>query len=387
MNNNSRAHYFFDGLYYCFFNSNLNVNKVIAIYLTFIFFLLTGCRDEASYREMDGDVWTTSFHIKYQCSKSLDDSISNILAQVDRSLSMFNDSSLVSRVNRNDTSVIADRMLREVFEASKILNSESLGAFDPTVGPLTDLWGFGRSKAKDYIPTESEIKKALESVGINDCSILPDGRITKKSPDTLFDFSAIAKGYACDQIADMFHRNGVCNYLIEIGGEITAGGTNLNGKPWQILIDNPFDEAGIAGNSGVKIIELSDRAIATSGDYRRAREQNGRKFSHILDPVTGYPRQSEVVSATVIAPDCMTADGLATACMALPADSAVSMLRRHPDIEGFLILQKSPADSIQLIHVPVNTLRPRPTKNVKSRVADVPRIWPCSVKEFSGLND
>ncbi|MDE6009958.1 MAG: FAD:protein FMN transferase [Muribaculaceae bacterium] len=316
--------------------------KIGFLVTVMLLWLFSGCSGRESFSELSGDVWTTSYHISYGSAQPIQDSIDRIFREIDRSLSMFNDSSLICRVNRNDTSVRVDRMLREIFGKSVAIYKASGGAFDPTVGPLVDLWGFGRSSGtSSAMPSDEGIAEALGKVGLGRCHIDSEGRLIKKSPETRFDFSAIAKGYACDRIAALFRRNNIRDFLIEIGGEIYAGGRNPEGEPWRIMIENPLDSSGITGNSSLKIVELSDRSIATSGNYRRFRYNTGRKISHIIDPKTGYPRSGDVISATVTAPDCMTADALATACMAMTADSALRMLKRFPDVEGLIVTEKS----------------------------------------------
>ncbi|MDE6403474.1 MAG: FAD:protein FMN transferase, partial [Muribaculaceae bacterium] len=196
-------------------------------------------------------------------------------------------------------------------------------------------WGFGFGDQKSTSPDDAVIDSVLATVGIADCHIVGDS-IVKKHPDTTFNFSAVTKGYGCDMIAAMFRRNGVGNYLIEIGGEIALNGHNRRGKPWRVMIDAPVDS--VAGHRGLLTIEPEQGGVATSGNYRNYRDMpDGRRIGHTISAVTGRPVVTNTLSATVIAPDCATADALATACMAMHPDSAVSMIRALPATELILV--------------------------------------------------
>jgi thiamine biosynthesis lipoprotein len=231
--------------------------------------------------------------------------------------------------------------MRRVFLESLKINALSRGAFDPTVGPLVDLWGFGPSNKTHgdlaAAPSQESIDSMRALVGIADCRLLPGGKIVKKHPATRFDFSAIAKGYACDLVAELLERNGVTNYLIEIGGEIKVGGVNPQGSSWRVMIDAPIFNNDSIIHDGMAVIAISDEAVATSGNYRNYHKAGDSQVSHTINPVTGRPISSEVLSATVIAPDCITADALATACMVMPIDSARAMLNAIPDVAGLFV--------------------------------------------------
>lgn len=320
------------------------------------------CSGRKEYREASGDVWTTAYHITYESSVNLEDSIHRIFAEVDGSLSVFNPNSLVSRINRNESGVRADWMLREVMEESLRVNRLTSGAFDPTVGPLVDLWGFGRKEPVGERVDSAAVDSVMRSVGIAECRVDERGVVIKKSPATEFDFSAIAKGYACDLIGRMFLRNGVENFLIEIGGELVGHGVNARGVPWRVLIedpavagDEPYGPAAAGGESGggqtTAVVELRDEAIATSGSYRRVRMAEGKRISHIINPATGRPAETEVVGATVIAPSCMTADAIATACMAMPVADAMQMARNFPDVQIRLVITGDQDRAFQVLNL------------------------------------
>lgn len=297
--------------------------------------MTTACDSQKPFRTVQGMVWNTMYHITYASNVSLDDSIQAVMKQVDNSLSVFNDSSLVSLINRTD-SIPVDSLFKRVFLESQAINRISSGAFDPTVGPLIELWGFGKNKKVDHTPSQQEIDSVMESVGIDRCAI-EEGRIIKKSPSTKFNFSAIAKGYGCDLIGDMMRRNGVKNYMIEIGGEIALSGKSPHGGSWRIMVDAPIQNNDSVVHEQMAIIEVDSCGIATSGNYRNYHVIDGTAMGHSIDPFNGRPAITTILSATVIAPQCLTADALATACMIMPLDSAMAMIEKTPGAAALFV--------------------------------------------------
>lgn len=298
--------------------------------------LLVGCsRGRNNYRRAAGSVWTTTYNIIYNSPADLTDSILACMRAVEKSLSPFDSSSLISRVNRSSEPVALDTMVARIFLASQKINRLSAGRFDPTVAPLVNLWGFGyRSGAEGDAPSDYAIDSALQLVGIDRCRI-ENNVIVKPHPATEFNFSAITKGFACDAIGEMFRANGVDDYMIEIGGEIALGGKNPDGQPWNIQIDAPKEAPG---HDAMTVVPLTGCGIATSGNYRNFRETSAGRSWHTIDPATGRPAITETLSATVVAPTCMEADALATACMAMSPDSAIAMIRAYPSARALLIL-------------------------------------------------
>lgn len=289
------------------------------------------CSKNEAFVKAEGMIWNTVYHVTFQGPKELQDSILPVLNNVSKSLSVFDKNSLVSELNTKDH-VKADPHLIKVYNASIKINELSSGRFDPTVSPLVDAWGFGigHTASRDTLAIDS----ILDFVGILK-TYIQDGTIIKEDPRVHFNFSAIAKGYGCDAVGDMFKRNGVSNYMVEIGGEISLSGHSPSGGKWRIAIDVP--QEGIEpGKEAAEILELTDAGIATSGNYRNFREENGRKVGHTISPSTGRPVESEILSATVIAPTCMEADGLATACMAGTVEEAQELLKMAR-VEGVLI--------------------------------------------------
>ncbi len=303
---------------------------------------LCSCMTDGIYRTDEGAIWATQYHIKYKAPRQMTDSILATLRHVEMSVSVFNDSSLVSRLNHCG-SLTADSILAKVFNGSKEVNSLSNGAFDPTLGPLIELWGFGRNRSITQTPPDSLITKTLQYVGIAQCSIDSCGIIRKKHPLTQFNFSAIAKGLACDEVGLMMQRNGITDYMIEIGGEVALSGNNERGEKWRLSVDAPLtDENNPAAHHRLTMIDVTDCGVATSGNYRNYHEVSGHTIGHTISPATGRPVDKGCLSATVIAPDCMMADALATACMAMQPDSAMVMIEGLPHTEVMMVLPGNP---------------------------------------------
>lgn len=307
--------------------------------------VLSACSHKADWREAQGVVWSTTYHITYYADHDLSDSITATMRRVELSLSPFDASSLISGINRGDTGH-TDSLIRKVFYRSQEVNAASGGSFDPTVGPLVELWGFGTKRDSMAYPSDSVIQDALELVGIAECSITDGGIIAKKHPDTMFNFSAITKGLGCDEVGAMLSRNSVENYLVEIGGEIALKGTNRRGEKWHIAIDMPDRESGKPNHEGLATVSLTDCGVATSGNYRNWHDSSNGPVGHTISPLTGYPVEKGILSATVIAPDCMTADALATACMTLTPKDAIAMIEAWPEAEALLVLPGTPLRTV-----------------------------------------
>ena len=313
--------------------------------------LMSACggsgRDTTRY--VEGGVWNTTYHITYTgAPTSLEDSVIAVMAQVEASLSAFLDSSTVSRVNAAPSAtVMADPLLRRCLEASRRVSELSGGAFDPTVGPLVSLWGFGPAKTGGAVPSDVAIDSALTTVGIASCYVDSIGRVIKKADATAFNFSAIAKGMGCDAIGDMLRRNGVTDYMVEIGGEIALNGVSPRGCPWRVQVDAPLASDTSVIHERLAVIELTSGGVATSGNYRNYRETDGQRAVHTISPATGRPIETATLSATVTAPDCMTADALATACMAMQPDQALAMIGRISGAEAMLV-SRDPSGAFRL---------------------------------------
>lgn len=315
------------------------MNKQKIISLIFLYIAISGfntsCRKNESYVKAEGMIWNTVYHITYKGKPELKDSILPVLNEVGKSLSVFDKSSLVSELNRSE-SMEGDRHMLKVYDASVSINKLSKGKFDPTVSPLVDAWGFGRGHevTRDTLAIDS----ILTFIGIQKTH--RDGDvIIKDDIRTQFNFSAIAKGYGCDALGEMFKRNSVADYMVEIGGEICLNGKSPSGKDWKIAVDAPV-EGKNPGEETAMILSLTDVGIATSGNYRNYRIEGNQKVAHTISPLTGRPFIGEILSATVVASDCMQADGIATACMASTLQEAQDLLG-IAGVEGMLITQDS----------------------------------------------
>ncbi len=298
----------------------MNIKKTYSFLLVSLLVLLSsgGCKekrqDSSSWQKKEGMVWNTSFHITYEGSETLGDSAVAVLDRVGKSLSVFDTASLVSRVNRFDSTRVDTDFIR-VYVMSKKINRISRGAFDPTLSPLITAWGFGKghSSTADTLRIDS----ILKYVGIGKTRLSHDA-LVKEDPRIEFNFSAIAKGYGCDAVAEMLEHNGVKNFLVEIGGEIMTRGRNPEGSKWRISIDKPVLSADREIHDSQEIISVSDMGIATSGNYRNFHKTSGgATYGHTISATTGRPVATDVISATVLAPTAMQADGLATAFMAM----------------------------------------------------------------------
>lgn len=304
---------------------NMKRNKFHYLVLTAVLSaILLSCNGGDRYVTESGMIWNTSFHITFRGPVALRDSVLRVLDEVGRSLSVFDPKSLVSIVNASD-SVAVDDHFQRVWHTSVKVNKESSGYFDPTLSPLITAWGFGpgHKATADTLRIDS-IRKF---VGITRSEI-SSGVIFKSDPRMQFNFSAVAKGYGCDVVGEMFRRNGVEDYLVEIGGEICAHGNSPRGDNWNISIDRPVLSADSAIHDSQGVISLTDRGVATSGNYRNFHAEGGKRYGHTISPQTGRPVQTDVISATVVAPTCMEADAYATACMAMGSAQARQMTER-----------------------------------------------------------
>lgn len=314
--------------------------------ISVLFLTFASCSQE--YFRTSGETWGTVYHIVYSSDENLDDSISCELERIDSIFSIFNPASEVCAVNENRRFRVSSDF-EQLFNHAKHVWRISDGAFDPTVAPVAELWGFG-AWGTGEVPDSLTIAAAMSKVGMGDCTIDAEGTVHKKNPGTHFDFSALAKGYGVDCVAAMLERNGCRNYMVEIGGEVVVAGHNPQGKPWRIQIDSP--DSGIAGHLSLMVVELGPEreAIASSGNYRNYRiDSIGNIYGHTINPHTGYPVQTATLAASILAGNCADADALATACMVMEPDDAVAMLEAE-DVEGLLVIAEG--DSMRVVFTP-----------------------------------
>ena len=295
--------------------------------------MLVSCATE-SYIKDSGMVFGTTYSITYQYHENLKSDIEDVMQQVDNSLSPFNKSSVITAIN-NNTSTKADKYLTEVFTLAQTVNKETDGAFDITVAPLVNAWGFGfRSGTR---PTDAQTDSLLAIVGQEKVT-LKDGEIIKSDPRIMLDCSAIAKGFGVDKVAEFLAGKGIENFLVEIGGEISARGKNSRGTEWNIGVTKPVDDSLSINQENQAVLQITDKAMATSGNYRNFYYEGGKKYAHTINPHTGKPAQSDILSATVIAQTCAVADAYATAFMVLGSEKAKEILKKHPELQAYLIL-------------------------------------------------
>lgn len=279
-------------------------------------YALGGCKGNR-FRHDEGMVWHTTYHITYEAEKDMRDSIIAVFNVVNGSLNVFDDNSLVAQVNAHD-SVIIDDHFRKVFEMSTHVNQISGGSFDPTLGPLIDAWGFGHghTASADTLRLDSLMK----FVGISKTKI-ENNKLIKSDPRISFNFSAIAKGYGCDLVAEMLERNGISNYLVEIGGEIRCAGRSPKGVDWLVSIDRPIRSQEIVHDSQC-VLKMRNGGLATSGNYRNFNSTGGKNAGHTISAISGRPVETDILSASVMAPTTMEADALATTMMAMGSKEA-----------------------------------------------------------------
>lgn len=282
--------------------------------------------------ENEGTIFGTFYHIKYVYSEDLQAAILKRLNEVDASLSAFNKNSVLSRINRNED-VTVDSLFADVFNLSMQVSRETDGAFDITIAPLVNAWGFGPQGKKEL--TGKEVDSLLQIVGYEKVK-LTDGKVVKADSRMQLDCNAVAKGYGVDRVADLLNSLGIKDYMVEIGGEIVARGQNPDGRPWRIGISKP-EESPDAPNSNQIILRVNNTALATSGNYRNYYYKNGRKYTHTVNPRTGLPFQHTLLSASVMAPDCATADAYATAFMVMGMEQAKAVLKKHPELQAYFI--------------------------------------------------
>jgi thiamine biosynthesis lipoprotein len=306
------------------------------IYLALIVYLCEACSNHASYIFNEGAAQGTSYHITYESPDSIDyhDSITRILKEFDMSLSVYEPNSLISRINKNDTNVLANEYFTTIFDKAEEAFKLSNGLFDITIAPLVNAWGFGPNKK--LLMNQMVIDSLLQFVGMEKVK-LQNGKIIKSNPGVKLDVNAIAQGYSCDIIASFLKKMGCRNYLVEIGGEVHAHGKNPDGKSWRVGIDTPSEGNLTPGQYLQTVVNLKNRSMATSGNYRKFFEENGVKYAHTINPKTGYPVKSNLLSATIVADDCITADAYATICMVSGLNKSIEIIEKSKSIDAYLI--------------------------------------------------
>jgi thiamine biosynthesis lipoprotein len=289
-----------------------------------------------------GEALGTTYQIIYFSEEEIpvDMALDSIFERVNQSMSTYRETSDISRLNRGDTAVVVDSLFQDVFQLSEQVNRESGGYFDPTVGDLVNLYGFGPEKAPKELDSAT-VDSLMQFVGFDKIQISEEGKVTKTAPEVYLDFNAIAKGYAIDLIGHFLDSKEVDNYLIELGGELLAEGSNLKkNSPWMVGIDDPNQAQG--KRTYTAAIMLMDRAMATSGNYRKNRTdpETGKMFVHTINPLTGHAEKSDLLSASVLAENCALADAYATAFMAMGYEASKELISSLEKVDALLIYAK-----------------------------------------------
>lgn len=322
-------------------NNRTVLLKFLSINAIILSVVFSGCIDNKTWQKKQGMIWNTVWHATYHGNSADISAAIDSLKDAEKSLSVFDDHSLISYINKNESGPI-DHHLLSVYNMSLKVNKMSNGLFDPTLSPLIEAWGFG----ENHTPTADTalVAKLLPSVGIDKTKI-ENGMLIKSTPEMAFNFSAIAKGYGVDLAAKALEDKGCHDLMFEIGGEVVCRGHNPEGKKWRILIELPDEEylKEVFKNEQKPIfkdrlvVELNDEALATSGNYRNYHSESGQTFGHTISAKTGRPVKTDILSASVIAPTCMQADALATACMVMGSSDAMVMLLEEGLAGAFIL--------------------------------------------------
>ena len=320
-----------------------NPKKRLVWQLPFLVLLIVGTvliirqQQSTPYQKNAGLIFGTTYSVTYQCGEDLQEEIEAELKKVDDEFSMFNSQSIVARLNNGEQPELSNDFI-DVFKLARQVSEDTNGAFDITVAPLVNAWGFGFKH--EQMPSKEQVDSLRELIGYRYVT-LKDKTITMQKPGMMLDFSAIAKGYGVDVVARLLERHDIKNYMVEIGGEITTRGINPERVPWRIGVNKPSEDALNENHELQTILNVTDKSMATSGNYRNFYVKGGKKYAHTIDPKTGYPVQHSLLSATVLTDRCAKADAYATSFMVLGMDGAKQILERHKELMAYLIYTDS----------------------------------------------
>jgi FAD:protein FMN transferase len=312
------------------------IKGLILIVVIGAILMISHLNGRGQYIKIAGFIQGTTYHITYEskAGRNLQREIDSLLAVFDQSMSTYLPTSIISRINQNDPAVEADEMFIAVFNKSAEVWKETGGAFDITVAPLVNAWGFG------FTPSSANDSAAIDSlrqyVGMNKVT-LSGKKVMKACPNIMLDVSAIAQGYSVDIVSEYLEKLGIRNYMVEIGGEVRVRGRNDKGNLWRIGIDKPVEGNMIPGSDLQVILQLDRKSLSTSGNYRKFYIKDGVKYAHTINPSTGFPALSNLLSVTIIADDCITADAYATACMVFGLEKSIDFLDKHKFLNAYLI--------------------------------------------------
>ena len=306
-------------------------------FLLLLTLLSVSCKQELTNTKLNGPIFGTFYDVTYASdgNENHQESIDSIFAEINQSMSNYQDDSDISKVNKHELEVV-DAYFVEVFKASKKIYNQTNGVFDPTIGTLVNAWNFGSEQNKTKLDS-LKIDSLMQFVGFEKI-VLKNNTLIKTDPKPYIDFNAIAKGYAVDLVAAFLESKNTTDYLVNIGGELRAKGINIEKQSgWTVGIENPnFD----GSQSYDKVFVLKDKAMATTGTYRKFKiDANGKRYAHIIDTKTGYPTKTNILSVSVIAEDCMMADGYATAFQAMGVENVKQFLSEHPELQAYIIFE------------------------------------------------
>ena len=305
--------------------------------LPFLLVLIVGTviilQKQPPFRTNEGLVFGTVYKITYQHNDDLHKEIKEVLMDVDNALSPYNQNSIISKINHNQDTTLNEHFTH-VFNLAQKISAETDGAFDISVAPLVNAWGFGFKHSIEIKP--ETIDSIRQFVGYQKIQI-NNGKIVKEDDRLMLDCSSIAKGYGVDRVANFLKSKGVKHYMVDIGGEVALKGKNSRMKTWRIGINKPIEDSLSINQELQTILEISDIGMATSGNYRKFYYKDGKKYAHTIDPRLGCPIQHNILSATVIASDCTTADAYATAFMVMGLEKSKAFCEEHPELNAYFI--------------------------------------------------
>ncbi|MEM9000743.1 MAG: FAD:protein FMN transferase [Bacteroidota bacterium] len=327
------------------------------VLIFFLWSIVVGCAFNPWVKNLNsGNALGTTYSITYISDQTLDfqTEIDSVFQAVNQSMSTYIPNSDISKINQGDSTMVIDHMFEDVFKLSKEVFEKTEGYFDPTVGVLVNAWGFGPGKQMDLDSTK--IDSLLRYVGFEKVGLNHDGTISKTEKRIYFDFNAIAKGYAIDCVGELLNSKGITNYLVEVGGEVLAKGSNvISEKKWTVGIDDPQVEVG---RQLKLIVTMKDKALASSGNYRKFRidSVSGQRYVHTIDPKTGFTKNGNVLATSVVADNCATADAYATAFMAMDLKDSIKLLVTQKQLEAYIIYLDKNGDTKEFMTSGFKTL-------------------------------
>ena len=305
--------------------------------LLLIIFISISCKQELTNTKLNGPIFGTFYEVTYASDndKNYQNSVDSIFAVINQSMSNYQEDSDISKVNRHELELV-DAHFVEVFKASKKIYNETNEVFDPTIGKLVNAWNFGSEQNKTKLDS-LKIDSLMQYVGFEKI-VLKNNSLIKTTPKPYIDFNAIAKGYTVDIVGEFLESKNVTNYLVNIGGELRTKGVNIDKQSgWTVGVENPNFDGSQSYN---KKFVLKNKAMATTGTYRKYKlDANGNRYAHIINTQTGYPTKTNILSVSVIAENCMMADGYATAFQAMGVEKVKQFLTKHPELKAYIIFE------------------------------------------------